>query len=149
VRAVLEGVAFGLRDSLELVRDLGVEVQQVRASGGGARSELWRQIQADVFDCELVTVNETEGAAYGAAVLAAVGVGIFDSVPAACRDLIRVESRTSPIATNVARYQELYDLYRQCYGILKFLNDALTAHAAERLRNGIPDCRAVMNSGRE
>lgn len=129
VRAVLEGVAFGLRDSLELVRGLGVPIEQVRASGGGARSPLWRQIQADVFSSELVTVNEAEGAAYGAAILAAVGVGVYPSVPAACRTLIRVESRTEPIPANVARYEELYQIYHEMYHTLKPLNDRLSAPA--------------------
>ncbi|MHB0859181.1 MAG: xylulokinase [Anaerolineae bacterium] len=126
VRAVLEGVAFGLRDSLELVHGLGAPVQQIRASGGGARSTLWRQIQADVFGTELVTVNETEGAAYGAAILAAVGVGIFPSVACACRALFRVETHTQPVPTHVARYNELYALYRQAYPVLKPLNDGLS-----------------------
>ncbi len=75
VRAVLEGVSFGLRDSLEMIKALGVPIEQVRASGGGARSPLWRQIQADVFGTELVLINVTEGAAFGAALLAGVGVG--------------------------------------------------------------------------
>ena len=77
IRSVLEGVSFGLRDSLELIRGLGVPITQVRASGGGARSALWRQIQADVFGSELVLVNVTEGAAFGAAILAGVGGGIY------------------------------------------------------------------------
>ena len=75
VRSVLEGVSFGLRDSLELIKGLGVPITQVRASGGGARSAVWRQIQADVFGAELVLVNVTEGAAFGAALLAGVGAG--------------------------------------------------------------------------
>ncbi|MGE5603122.1 MAG: xylulokinase, partial [Nitrososphaerales archaeon] len=76
VRAVLEGVSYGLRDSLELIKGLGVPIEQVRASGGGAKSPLWRQIQADVFGTELVLVNTTEGAAMGAALLAGVGAGV-------------------------------------------------------------------------
>ena len=71
VRAILEGVAFSLRDGLEILLEMGVPVRQVRASGGGGRSPLWRQIQADVFDRELVTINAGEGSAYGAALLAA------------------------------------------------------------------------------
>jgi len=131
VRAVLESVTFGLRDSLELVRELGVEVEQIRASGGGARSALWRQIQADIFDTEIVTVNETEGAAYGAAILAAVGVGIFNSVAGACRQLVRVESSVEPIPTHTARYDELYAVYRELYHTLKPHNDRLSALAVK------------------
>ena len=130
VRAVLEGVTFGLRDSLELVRGLGVEVRQVHASGGGARSPLWRQIQADIFGT-VVTISETEEAAYGAAVLASVGAGFFASVPEACRQLVQSESHVEPIPANVVRYNELYEVYRQLYPALKPVNDRLSAIAAQ------------------
>lgn len=119
IRAVLEGVSFGLRDSLELVKGLGVPVEQVRASGGGARSLLWRQIQADVFDTELVLVNVTEGAAYGAALLAGVGAGVFSSVQEAVAQTVHVTERTVPIAENVARYARLYQSYRNLYPALR------------------------------
>jgi xylulokinase len=130
VRAVLEGVTFGLRDSLEMVRGLGVEVRQVHASGGGARSPLWRQIQADIFGT-VVTISETEEAAYGAAVLASVGAGFFASVPEACRQLVQSESHVEPIPANVVRYNELYEVYRQLYPALKPVNDRLSAIAAQ------------------
>ncbi len=129
VRAVIEGVTFGLRDSLELVRGLGVKVGQIRASGGGARSSFWRQVQADVFNTEIATVNETEGAAYGAAILAAVGVGVFESVLSACRQLVRVESSLEPDPRRVARYDELYSVYRELYHTLKPYNDRLSVFA--------------------
>ena len=119
VRAVLEGVAFGLRDSLELLRGLGQHVTEVRASGGGARSVLWRQILADIFGAEIVTVNVTEGAAYGAALLAGVGAGIFSSVEEACERRIRLARRVPPIAGNVTSYEEYYALYRSLYPALK------------------------------
>jgi xylulokinase len=125
VRSVLEGVSFGLRDSLELIRGLGVPIDQVRASGGGARSELWRQIQADVFNTELVMINITEGAAFGAALLAGVGAGTYSSVPEAVSAAIRVVSRTSPRREFVEVYQRLYPLYRGLYGALKPTFDAL------------------------
>src|SRR5207245_2152603 len=96
VRAVLEGVAFSLRDCLEVFREMQVPVEQVRAAGGGARSALWRQIVADVLDCDVVTVAASEGPAYGAALLAGVGTGIWPSVPAACDATIRVGERTRP-----------------------------------------------------
>jgi xylulokinase len=117
-RAVLEGVSFGLRDALELMRDLGITATQVRASGGGARSPLWRQILADVFDAEIVTVNATEGAAYGAALLAGVGAGVYRDVPSACDALIQTTSRTT---TSAARdvYAERYPHYRALYPALK------------------------------
>ena len=118
-RAVLEGVAFGLRDSFELMQSTGLEIRQVRVSGGGAQSALWRQILADVLDTTLVTVNTTEGAAYGAALLAGVGAGAWESVPAACKAAIRVVERTEPRPEVVARYDELYPLYRDLYPALK------------------------------
>ncbi len=119
VRSVLEGVSFGLRDSLELIKGLGVPLEQVRASGGGARSPLWRQIQADVFGAELVLVNVTEGAAYGAALLAGAGAGTYASVEEAVAATVRVTDRTEPIADNVQQYEKLYPIYRSLYPALK------------------------------
>jgi len=116
-RAVLEGVSYGLRDSLELMRDLGIAVDQVRASGGGARSALWRQILADVFNTEIVTLNVTQGAAYGAALLAGVGVGAYRDVAAACERIIALTGRTRPgAATEV--YAAYYPRYRALYPVL-------------------------------
>ena len=90
VRAVMEGVTYSLRDSLEIIRELGVPVKQIRASGGGSRSPFWRQMQADVFDQKVSTINAEEGAAYGVALLAAVGAGAFKDVVEACDATIRV-----------------------------------------------------------
>ncbi len=126
-RAVLEGVSFGLRDSLELIKSLGVPIQQVRASGGGARSALWRQIQADVFGTELVLINVTEGAAFGAALLAGVGAGLYRDVLEAVDACVRVVDSTSPQPEAVKVYQQLYPLYRGLYHALKPTFDALAA----------------------
>jgi len=128
-RAVLEGVAFGLRDSLELLREVSGQITQVRASGGGARSALWRQILADVLDCELVTVNVTEGAAYGAALLAGVGAGVWPDVDTACERVVRITAHTAPDAERAARYEEIYRVYHGLYGALKPSFDALTGFA--------------------
>ncbi|MBN1888924.1 MAG: xylulokinase [Thermoflexales bacterium] len=118
-RAVLEGVAYGLRDGFELMKGAGLaDITQVRVTGGGAKSPLWRQILADVLCVELVTVNATEGAAYGAAVLAATGLGAFPNVPAACADVVQVTGRTAPGAAR-AIYQDLYPLYRDLYPALR------------------------------
>jgi len=118
-RAVLEGVAFGLRDSFELMKAVGLaEITQVRASGGGARSPLWRQILADVLGVELVTVNTTEGAAYGAALLAATGAGAFPDVPTACAEVVTVTGRTAPGPAS-RFYEEMYPLYRALYPALR------------------------------
>lgn len=119
VRSVLEGVAFGLRDSLELIKSLGVPVEQVRASGGGARSAVWRQIQADVFGTELVLVNVVEGAAYGAALLAGVGGGAFASVDQAVEATVCITNRTAPDPVNSSRYEQVYPVYRGLYPALK------------------------------
>lgn len=119
-RAVLEGVAFGLRDSFELMKGVGLSaIQQVRVSGGGARSPLWRQILADVLGSELVTVNTTEGAAYGAALLAGVGAGVWPSVDDACAAAIQTTGSTAPNPTAVDYYNRAYAQYRDLYPILK------------------------------
>jgi xylulokinase len=125
-RAVLEGVAFGLRDSMELVKEAGLgDIKQIRLSGGGAKSPLWRQILADVMDQELVTVNTTEGAAFGAAVLAGVGAGGWAGVPEACQALVKVVDRVTPQPDQVAAYEALYPLYRGLYPALKPTFEAL------------------------
>lgn len=96
-RAVLEGVAFGLRDSMELMRSAGLgEIKQVCVSGGGAKSSLWLQILADVLGTELVTVKVSEGAAYGATLLAGVGAGTWPTVEAACQAAVRSIACISP-----------------------------------------------------
>ncbi|HSJ57265.1 MAG TPA: FGGY-family carbohydrate kinase, partial [Anaerolineae bacterium] len=120
VRALLEGVAFGLRDSMELMRGAGLgQITQVRVSGGGARSPLWRQILADVLGSPLVTVNTTEGAAYGAALLAGVGAGQWATVPEACTATVRVVDEAEPGAAGMAAYEALYPVYRSLYPALK------------------------------
>jgi xylulokinase len=119
-RAVLEGVAFGLRDSFELIKSSGLaRVDQVRISGGGARSALWRQILASVLGAELATVNTTEGAAYGAALLAGVGVGVWPNVDAACTQTIQVTGSTLPDLAFHDAYERCYQLYRGLYPALK------------------------------
>jgi xylulokinase len=128
-RAVLEGVAFGLRDSMELIRGAGLgQIRQVRVSGGGARSPIWRQILSDVLDTEMVTVNTTEGAAYGAALLAGVGAGAWQSVQESCEATIRTPERTTPQEKSTALYQRLYHEYQALYPALKPSFDALAAY---------------------
>jgi xylulokinase len=125
-RAVLEGVAFGLRDSFELIKSVGLaEIRQVRVSGGGARSALWRQILADVLDVELVTVNTTEGAAYGVALLAGVGAGVWPDAAAACQSTVKLTGSTKPQPEAAAGYDEFYAYYRQLYPALKDVSHGL------------------------
>ena len=119
-RAVLEGVAFGLKDIFNLMKEVGLgSVDQIRISGGGAKSALWRQIIADIFEAELVTVNTTEGAAYGAALLAGVGAGVWSDVDAACAQTIFVSDRVSPDAKTSATYRSVYREYESLYPTLK------------------------------
>jgi xylulokinase len=119
-RAVLEGVAFGLKDSFELMKAAGLtKIEQVRVSGGGARSALWRQILADVFDAELVTVNTTEGAAFGAALLAGVGAGQWPDVQSVSDEVIQLTGHTNPAEVQVKSYRKVYPVYRELYPALK------------------------------
>ncbi len=117
-RAVLEGVAFGLRDSLEILKGMGVSIGNVRASGGGARSDLWRQIQADIFNLPLSTINIDEGPALGVALLAGVGAGLYSSVEEACSTVIKVVGKT-PVSADAALYEKYYAVYRNLYPALK------------------------------
>ena len=119
-RALLEGVSFGLKDSFTLIQNAGLgEIRQVRASGGGTKGALWRQIMASVLEAELVTVNTTEGAAFGAALLAGVGAGAWRDVPAACAATIRITGSTRPDPAQVEAYRKAYPLYRELYPALK------------------------------
>jgi xylulokinase len=119
-RAVLEGVAFGLKDSFKLIQKAGLGViTQVRASGGGTKSELWRQILASVLEAELATVNTTEGAAYGAALLAGVGAGAWTDVASACKACITITERTRPDRAQVDAYRKAYPIYQELYPALK------------------------------
>ncbi|SHE30564.1 xylulokinase [Thermoanaerobacter uzonensis DSM 18761] len=118
-RAILEGVALGLRDSLEIIKELNIPVNEVRVSGGGAKSVLWRQILADIFGVRVDMVNATEGPAFGAAIMAAVGYGIFKDVEEACSTLIKVTDSVYPIGENVSKYDEIYQIYRGLYKALK------------------------------
>lgn len=118
-RAVLEGVAYGLRDSFEILDAMQVPVREVRASGGGARSPLWRQIQADVSGREHVVINVDEGPAFGVALLAGVGTGVWSHVSEACRATIQVRSATPPRPEFQATYDRHYPIYTGLYDSLK------------------------------
>jgi xylulokinase len=119
VRAILEGVAFSLKDTFTIFEEMKVPVKSIRLGGGGARSPLWRQIQADVYDHEVEIVEAEEGAAYGAAILAGVGAKMWPSVDAACDSVVRVASRTQPNAANAEVMQKNYAAYRRIYPAMK------------------------------
>src|SRR5437667_12777705 len=115
IRAILEGVAFSLRDTLTIFEEMDVPVQVIRLGGGGARSALWRQIQADVYGRTVEIVEAEEGAAYGAAILAAVGAGMWSSVDAACSAVVRIAQRVAPQPAEVERMNTSYAAYRRMY----------------------------------
>ena len=119
VRAILEGVAFSLRDTFTIFQEMNVPVKNIRLGGGGARSPLWRQIQADVYGHPVEIVEAEEGAAYGAALLAAVGAGIWPSVDAACSAAVRVASRVIPQPAAVAALNVSYSAFRRIYPATK------------------------------
>ena len=126
-RAVLEGVAFGLKDSFTLIQNTGLdEITQVHASGGGMKGALWRQIMASILGAELVTVNSAEGAAYGAALLAGVGAGNWPDVPMACRAAVKITGSIQPDPSQVDAYRKAYPLYRGLYPALKPAFDKMT-----------------------
>ncbi|NBI08974.1 xylulokinase [Colidextribacter sp. OB.20] len=118
-RSVMEGVTFSLRDSVELFREHGLEVREIRASGGGAKSQLWRQMQADIYNAKVVTMNMEEGPAAGAAILAGVGAGFYKNVAEGCDAVLKIESVTEPIPEHVSIYNDYYQTYRQLYVSLK------------------------------
>lgn len=117
--AVLEGVAFGLRDSLEVARSLGIRIDSSRICGGGAKSPLWRQIIAAVMNVKLEIIESEEGPGYGAAILAAVGCGTFESVERACEKLVKVVDTVEPDPELVQKYEEKYQKFKQLYPIMK------------------------------
>lgn len=119
-RAVVEGVTYGLADSLQLIRDLGIRIDSVLAVGGGARSAIWRQILADVFDTEITLINSSEGCAFGVALLAGVGIGVWADARQACDATLKVTTRVEPTKDAAVRrqYAEAYARYRELYPAL-------------------------------
>jgi xylulokinase len=115
IRAILEGVAFSLRDTFTIFEEMQVPVKGIRLGGGGARSQLWRQIQADVYGREVEVVEAEEGAAYGAAILAGVGARIWPTVDDACNSIVRVAERTAPQSAVTEVMNTAYAAYRRVY----------------------------------
>ena len=127
LRAVMEGVTYSQRDSVEILREMGVELHEMLACGGGGSSPLWRQMLADTFNCEVKTVVSKEGPALGVAILAGVGAGIYKSVEEGCRAVIRTNPPQAPVAENVPEYEKFYQIYRGLYPALKDSYKALAA----------------------
>ena len=115
LRAVMEGVSYSLTDCLDVLHEMGVEIDSMMACGGGAKSPIWRQMLADVFDCPVATTVSTEGPALGAAILAGVGAGLYPSVEEACREMIHVNPAQRPIPENVPEYAKYYAVYQKLY----------------------------------
>jgi xylulokinase len=115
----MEGVTFALRDSLEIIQSLDVPVKEIRASGGGSKNPLWRQMQADVFGQKVTTLKVEQGPAYGVALLAAVGDGTYKNIEQACKATIEVASHTAPDRKAAKVYESLFPVYRRLYGNLK------------------------------
>lgn len=119
VRAILEGVAFSLRDSIEIFKELSIPIETIKLGGGGARSPLWRQIQADVYGQAVETITAEEGAAYGAALLAGVGAGVWKTIDQACDETIRVAERIEPSDESVEILNRRYKDYQTIYPSLR------------------------------
>ena len=118
-RAVMEGVAFSLRDSLEIFKESGATIEKIRLGGGGAKSSLWRQIQADIYGQTVQTIEAEEGAAFGAAILAGVGVGAWKTVDEACEKTIRVKQEIQPNNDALKLYDEQFKVYQALYPALR------------------------------
>ena len=127
IRAVLEGVAFSLKDTFTILEEIGVPARQVRLGGGGARSPLWRQIQADVYGSEVEILAAEEGAAYGAAILAGVGARVWSTVDQACDAVVRVAARVQPDPRSTSLMQHNYQIYRRIYPALRRITEGATA----------------------
>ena len=119
VRAIVEGVSFALRDNMEVIRAMGVPVEQVRLIGGGAKSPIWRQMMADVMGTEIVILKGGEGPAQGAAILAGKGAGVYDDLAEATDRLLPIETRIQPNDAAHRRYNEIYGLFHALYPALK------------------------------
>jgi xylulokinase len=119
IRAILEGVAFSLRDTFTIFREMEVPVTRIRLGGGGAKSPLWRQIQAEIYGQPVETVAAEEGAAHGASILAGVGAKIWPSVDEACQSVVRAVEHISPDPKNSLALQKSYAVYRRIYPAMK------------------------------
>lgn len=119
VRSIMEGTVYAMRDSLEIMRGIKIPIEEIRLCGGGAKSPLWRRIQADVYGQPVYTLNIEEGPAFGVALLAAVSAGAFDTIQDACDSTIKVISQTDPTPENVNIYEEFYPVFKSLYKSLK------------------------------
>ena len=127
IRAVVEGATFAMRDCLEVVKGLGCPINEIRLSGGGAVSPLWRRVQAGIYNSPVSTLAVSEGSAYGAAILAMVGGAMYESVEEATKAVIKIASRTNPDPAEAIVYEQMFPIYRRLYTQLK--NEFRNLHA--------------------
>ncbi len=133
VRAVMEGITFGLYDLLQIIRGLGMDIKSIYASGGATESRLWRQMLADIFNARIITTNATQGAAFGAAMLAGIGAGVFKDAAEAAEATIVVTSSTDPDRQRHEVYAGAFDLYRSLYPQLKDSFQAMAEFSSEKV----------------
>lgn len=119
LRAVMEGVSYSLKDCNDILKEMGVEVDEMMACGGGGKSPVWRQMLADMYHCKVKTVTAEEGPALGAAILAGVGTGIYENVQAACDKVIKTDKECTPISENTVQYKAYHQIYQNLYPALK------------------------------
>ncbi len=128
IRAILEGVAYSFRDCLEVIREMGTDIHEIRATGGGAKSELWKRIQVNVSGEPIVSTNaDLGGAAYGAAILGGVCGGLYKTVQEACNELVRTFDRMTPDEQEKTQYEKLFRFYQTLYPIVKDSYQSLSA----------------------
>ncbi|MCH7688480.1 MAG: xylulokinase [Planctomycetes bacterium] len=119
IRSVMEGATYAMRDCLEIIDGMKIPIREIRLSGGGARSQFWRQMQADIYGRKVVTINAEEGPAYGVALLAAAGTGAYKNISEACAATISTVSQTAPNAKSKRIYNTVYPMYGKLYRSLK------------------------------
>ena len=119
IRSILEGVSFSLKNCLDIIEDMNVKIEDIRVSGGGAESEVWRKILCDIFQYNLTTVKASEGPALGVAILAGVGAGIYESVEDACDKIVKGNDTVNPDKNLKERYDEVYTVYNSLYDKVK------------------------------
>jgi xylulokinase len=124
-RAVIEGITYSLKQTFDLIKNLGVNMKLVKITGGGARSKVWAQIIADIFNIKIVTIESEEGPAYGAAIIAMVGDKVYKSVEEACLKLIKIKDEYTPNQKNVSEYERKYEVYKKIYPQVKSLYEEL------------------------
>jgi D-xylulose kinase len=135
VRAIIEGISFGIKECLEIINEMGIPIQKVIISAGGAKNHKWRQIQADVYNSDVSLLNITDTSPYGAAILASYALGNFDSIEAACRHYVHTNETLVPNESNVEAYKAYYGIYKQIYPSLQKLFKELSILEQKRDTN--------------